>query len=117
MDPQYSDILQIHRRSLQSCVTALGPISEKLQMRSLCCVLLLFSLCYGYLPPYPVLWDTVQFSSFPRDGSDGRVEVNAWNYTHRLALYQRILSGTPHCLWNSGHGNPVWLQTLWLTQR
>jgi len=68
----------------------------------------LFSLCYGYLPPYPVLWDTVQFSSFPRDGSDGRVEVNAWNYTHRLALYQRILSGTPHCLWNSGHGNPVW---------
>lgn len=72
-------------------------------------LLLWIPLSQCYLPPFPVLWDSVQFSGLPTD-PEARVQVDAWNYTHRLAMYKHLLASTPHCLWNSSQsfGNPLW---------
>ena len=60
----------------------------------------------AYLPPFPPLW-----AGAP-NGTTGleHNEVNAWNYTHRLAMYKQILLGSKgHCLWREhALGNPVW---------
>jgi hypothetical protein len=41
----------------------------------------------------------------------GRIEVDPWNYTHRLTLYKTLVYGVDHCLYNEdkeNFGNPVW---------
>jgi len=59
------------------------------------------------LPPFPPLWNAAPSGTVALNGT-----VNAWNYTHRLAMYKQILQGSAgHCLWKSNPqqlGNPVW---------
>ena len=43
--------------------------------------------------------------------SKGRVEVDPWNYTHRLTLYKTLVYRVDHCLYDKDEekfGNPVW---------
>ena len=68
------------------------------------------------VPPY---WNvTNNLHEFPKD-VDGKIIVDPFNYTHRLAMYHELLSSTEHCLWNSSltqddgtviekAGSPIW---------
>lgn len=49
----------------------------------------------GYLPPFPLEWDAVNFSALPVD-SGGRVQLDPWNYTHRLAMVSCCCSEPLH---------------------
>merc|ERR1711871_1927965 len=81
-------------------------------MLRLVTVLALLPVCFCYLPAFPPLWSSSAggIDHFPRNGS--AISVNAWNYSHRLAMYHELLDRTgDHCLWQKDPkhlGNPVW---------
>ena len=71
---------------------------------------------HAIVPPF---WNsTYNLRDFPT-GDDGKIIVDAFNYTHRMAMYHELLSSIDHCLWNTNMidvdgteiekaGSPIW---------
>merc|ERR1711937_156784 len=67
-------------------------------------------------PPY---WnETAILRDLDKD-EDGKIIVDPFNYTHRLAMYHELLSSIDHCLWTTNltndqgtfiefAGSPIW---------